>query len=698
MALQSVRVPVRGSRARGNTPARTLLAAAAIAGQAVLAVTSAQPAAAATVTRPDMQLKVPVKDISIGTNSSNGHRQLQFTHVTWDAGTGPFEIDPVYNSVTGTARFYQAIYNSPSAGVWKRDHRVPLAVTGTFDWPSDYRFPLTRFALTGVKADGSPGKVVARSPKKDYCITGDIKVGGVPDTPDQTFIPESNCTNPSAPLGWSVGWGDQYDQTDNGQPIDLTGIPDGTYDLRGIVDPEHVLTESNRSNDVVITKLSISGTGVSVLKQYRPVVRPPTVTLTSPASGATVTTAVTLRAKASAPAPARVSSVRFLLDGEPLGTPVKSSPYNFRWQVGGTPPGTHWLSARVIDSRGVLSTAPVVKVKVAAGAATVSVESLISRPGRSLPATVWLAPAAAPPPAVRIVNPSPGQTVSGTVPVAVVVSGGGPARWMRFFLDGHPLGPPMTALPYAIRWRTTAAANGGHTLSVKAGSASGQASTARMRVTVQNPAPAMTCFVMQAQRNAEGRGTVATKEFDAVSADETLLAFASSAGPGHGVRQAVTIAGGGLAWRLVARADRQQGDAEIWEAAVDKPLTGVRVTSTPTWPGYRQALTVIAMEGTDGTRAVAAKSGPGGRPAVTLTTRHDVSLVFAVGTASGSSRAGALPAGWVALHARFGDEPFWSQYTNVPVPEAGLTVTVGGPVAGSGRWNLAAVELAGDGS
>jgi hypothetical protein len=83
---------------------------------------------------------------------------------------------------------------------------------------------------------------------------------------------------------------------------------------------------------------------------------------------------------------------------------------------------------------------------------------------------------------------------------------------------------------------------------------------------------------------------------------------------------------------------------------------------------------------------------------VTLTTRHDVLLVFAVGMASGLSRAASLPAGWVALHERFSDEPFWPQYTNVPVPEAGRTVTVRGPVAGSGHWNLAAAELAGDGS
>ena len=81
----------------------------------------------------------------------------------------------------------------------------------------------------------------------------------MPNTPNQTFIPQANCTDPTKPLGWSVGWGDQYDQTDAGQPIDLTGVPDGTYILHAIVDPQHVLTETDPTNNVTDTKLQISG-------------------------------------------------------------------------------------------------------------------------------------------------------------------------------------------------------------------------------------------------------------------------------------------------------------------------------------------------------------------------------------------------------------------------------------------------------
>ncbi|MDQ6807037.1 MAG: lysyl oxidase family protein [Actinomycetota bacterium] len=98
--------------------------------------------------------------------------------------------------------------------------------------------------------------------------------------PNQTFIPQGNCDDPSKPHGWSVGWADQYDQTDAGQPIDLTGVPDGMYVLRAVVDPLHALTESNTANDVTDTRIQITGTGVTSVSQTNPTLTPPSVTLT----------------------------------------------------------------------------------------------------------------------------------------------------------------------------------------------------------------------------------------------------------------------------------------------------------------------------------------------------------------------------------------------------------------------------------
>ncbi len=315
-----------------------------------------------TLTLPDLQVLVPTNAISIGTNPSSGDRQLQFTHVTWDAGKGPFAIQPAYDAATGRSSFAQVLYDMPSTGRWSVVERIPLAVDGIFEPPSDYRYPLTRFTLNRVASDGGVGSLVATSPKVDYCITGDTYVGGVPNTPSQTSPPQSDCADASKLLGFSVGWGDQYDQTDNGQPIDLTGIADGTYWLQATVDPQHLFAESNRNNDVVDTKLQISGSNVTVLTQTRPNVVPPSVALTAPANGASVKGSVTLEATASAPAPASVSWVQFLLDGVPLG-PHLSAPYHYSWSTGPLP-GTHTLAAQVEDTDGMLATSAVRVVHV----------------------------------------------------------------------------------------------------------------------------------------------------------------------------------------------------------------------------------------------------------------------------------------------------------------------------------------------
>jgi hypothetical protein len=631
------------------------------------------------VTLPDMQIEVPTNAISIGTAAATGDRQLQFTHITWDAGTGPFEIDPTYNSSTGIATFNQAIYNSPSPGVWKLDHSVPISATGIFNPPSDYNFPLTRFTLNTVNSDGSLGSVVATSPKTDYCITGDAYVGGIPNTPNSTFIPQANCTDPTKPLGWSVGWGDEYDQTDSGQPIDLTGVADGTYVLHAIVDPDHVFTESNTSNNVTDTLLRISGGSVTVLSQTSPTSNPPTTAITSPAAGATVSGSVSVQASASATAPATVSSVQFYLDGVALGSAVTTLPYALNWDTTTAANGSHSLRATVTDSSGATASSPPV---------TVTVSNSVQ------PDTT--------PPAVSVTSPANNQTVSGTTPVSASATDNVAVASVQFFLDGEPLGNAVTASPYAISWDTTTASAGPHVLTAQATDTSGNVGTSTgVTVNVANPAAPMTCFVLQAQTSVHGRGTVTTPSFHTAAAGEVLVAFVSADGPPGSGKQTATVTGAGLTWRLVERENAESGDAEIWTATASGVLSAATVTSTLPQSGFDEDLTVVAMEGVSGIGATAGAAGAAGAPSTTLTTTDNTSLVFAVGHDYSNAVARTLPSGWVVLEqwldTKAGDT-YWSQYTNDPTGPAGSVITVNDLAPTNDNWDLAAVELLNDGS
>ena len=505
--------------------------------------------------------------------------------------------------------------------------------------------------------------------------------------PNQTSPPQSNCTKPNKPLGFSVGFGDQYDQTDNGQPIDLTGIPTGTYILQAEVDPQHLFTESDPNNNVIDTVLDITadpiaGDSVTVVSQTSPGSPLPAVALSNIRTGSRVSGKVALQAPAKAVAPATISSVQYLLDGQPLGAPVTSAPYAYTWTVGSTSPGSHDLSARATDSAGHMATALVKTV------------SVVSSPG-------GLAGSNDPAPTVAIINPVAHQAVSGTIPVAATSSDNVGVKSVEFLLDGRPLGTPVHAAPYAVQWNTKSASEGPHTLSAVATNASGEEGTATdVPVTVTNPAPPMTCFVLQQQVSAHGRGTVTSTSFRTASAGETLVAFVAADGPPGTGKQAATVSGAGLKWKLIKRSDAGQGDAEIWAATAPSVLDGATVTSKLGNSGYDQDLSVIAMEGLKGVGASSAASGTGGSPSLTLRTSNPTSLVFAVADGK-SALARTLPEGWVGLSQwidRSSQSTYWSQYTNWPTGASGTVVPVTATAPSGGPWNMAAVELSGDGS
>jgi hypothetical protein len=642
------------------------------------------------VTLPDLEIAVPTGLIGIGPDPSTGDPDLQFTHITWDAGAGPFELKPKFNRRTGISTFSQVIFKSRGGASWRKDFSVRLARTGIFiASEGHYRFPLTRFTLNDVNSDGSLGALVATSLKTDYCIQGDTQVGGVPNTPNNDFISQSDCNKPSAALGWSVGWGDQYDQTDPGQPIDLTGLPTNqNYILHASVDPDNLFTDSNKSNNVTDTELHISNTDASpviddsstvqVISQTGPYNPAGNMTVNIPAPGGTVEGTVELNATLHPPRSQTVKSVQYLLDGEPLGAPVTSAPFSYDWTVGSAAPGGHLVSAEATNSAGGVMTAPVRSVTVrdtVSSARSVTSDSA---------------------PTVGIVNPAPGQTMSGVVPVAADASDGVGIHSVQFEVDGHPLGGPTTAAPYAVSWHTASVGDGPHTITAVATNDGGAVVTSSpVRVTVQNPAPPMACFVLQREIAAHGAGTVTTPRFPIAFGDEHLVAFVS-AGGGHA--QHATLTGGSLRWHLVKRSDAASGDLEIWTAVVPRETPAVTVTSSLSQPSASQHLAVIALEGTDGVGAASASSGVSGSPGLQLTTTSDTSLVYAV-VQGALADAHHVPYGWFSLPsgATGGHAASWVQFTNQATGSIGTVVRIADRGAHT-PWNMIAVELVNDDS
>jgi len=634
---------------------------------------------AAPIAYPDLQVLMPTGDIAI--EHSGSTRTLEFTHITENAGAGPFEIRPIYNEKTGISQGYQALYTMPSPGVWKFAYTVPIVGPMIWTPPSDYNFPLDKFRLYNVASGGGLGSLVETSPKDLFCMTSDTYVGGVPNTPANNEYPgDPGCLSPEGKLGLSVGWGDQYEATDGGEGIPISSIPNGTYWLRGEVDHYHYFEESNTANNITDTKLQIEGNTVKVLEQTHPESTPPTVTLSSPAAESTVSGTTTLTATASGPAP--ISSVQFLLDGQPIGAPVSTPPYTLSWSFASTPPGKHFLSAQATDGNGFAGTAPDTPVTVKEGS------------GKEGPPDTE-------PPTVSIVNPVAGATVSGTRQVSATASDNVAVASVQFYLDGKPLGAPVSTPPYAVSWNTTEASNAGHTLTATATDTSGNVgASAPVSVTVQNPAEESPCFVVDATVSVNGHGAVTTQSFTNAEAGEQLFAFVSSDGPAGAGKQSATVTGAGLTWKLLKRANSQSGDAEIWTATAASQLSNVTVTSTPAAGGYDQSLTVISVQMSDGIGATAAAGAASGAPSVSLKTTEEGSLVYAVGNDWDTATARTLGSNQVMLRqyldTKTGDT-FWSQFDGAVTGPVGETVTLNDTAPTTDQWNMAAVEILGDG-
>src|SRR5262249_19788423 len=185
---------------------------------------------------------------------------------------------------------------------------------------------------------------------------------------------------------------------------------------------------------------------------------PPTVSVTAPADGSSVSGTVTVSATASDNV--AVSGVQFLLDGANLGAEDTTSPYSISWDTSALS-GSHTLSAVARDTSGNTATSAVVHVSVNNSDTT--------------------------PPTVSITSPTDGATVSNTITVSANASDNVGVTGVQFFLDGNAPGNEDTSSPYSVSWDTTTAANGTHTLTARARDAANNATTSTsVSVTASN--------------------------------------------------------------------------------------------------------------------------------------------------------------------------------------------------------------------
>jgi hypothetical protein len=256
------------------------------------------------------------------------------------------------------------------------------------------------------------------------------------------------------------------DDTPLGQP-DLTAPYEAPWDTTKWPNGTHVVSATTLDSS---GKSSTRDHKVNISNPTAPPPPPPgdttapTVGLTSPAAGATVSGPVSVSANASDNV--GVVGVQFKLDGANLGSEDTSAPYSVSWDTTKTANGGHTLTAVARDAAG----------NSANSQRSVTVSNTSSSP-----------PADTTAPTVGLTSPSAGATVSGPVSVSANASDNVGVVGVQFKLDGANLGSEDTSAPYSVSWDTTKTANGGHTLTAVARDAAGNSANSQRSVTVSNP-------------------------------------------------------------------------------------------------------------------------------------------------------------------------------------------------------------------
>ena len=177
-----------------------------------------------------------------------------------------------------------------------------------------------------------------------------------------------------------------------------------------------------------------------------------------------------------------VTSVQFLLDGEPLGAPDGSEPV--RGSHGPRrpcPTGRTPLTAVARDAAEHETTASNVSVTVTNDLAA---------------------------PTVAVTSPTAGTTVGGTVTLTATAADDVSVVGVQFKLDGVAVGAEDAVAPYELPWSTTTTSNGAHTVTAVARDAVGHEAENTVSVTVMNDTTAPTVALSSPTAGATVGGTV----------------------------------------------------------------------------------------------------------------------------------------------------------------------------------------------
>ena len=330
----------------------------------------------------------------------------------------------------------------------------------------------------------------------------------------------------------------QLDGANVGSPVtaapytyswDTTKISNGSHTLKAI------------AKDTAGTSTTSAGNTVTVSNA----VAPPVVSITAPASGATVSGTATVTANATSSI--GVASVQFQLDGVNVGSPLTAAPYTYSWDTTKISNGSHTLKAIAKDTAGTSTTS---------AGDTVTVSNAVA------------------PPVVSITAPAGGVTVSGTITVSGTASSSLSISSVQVSVDSGGFSNASGTNSWSFSLDTASLSNATHTLTAKATDSSGAiASSSLVSITVNNGGgPTVTVNWSDVHQQIDGFGASSAATGDGITNSQADLFWSATSGVGLSLLR-VQIENNGTYPDLATMQKAQDRGVRIWGSPWSPPAS-----------------------------------------------------------------------------------------------------------------------------
>ncbi|MBG0563947.1 lysyl oxidase family protein [Actinoplanes aureus] len=190
----------------------------------------------------------------------DGKWYVNFAATVWNAGTSPLLVDGFRRTGTDLMDAYQYFFDA-------KGNQVGSKAAGTMEWDAregHMHWHFTDFAQYNLLA--ADQKLAVRSGKEAFCLANtdavDYTITGAKWRPENTDLSTSCGADTVVAVRevLDIGNGDTYGQYLPGQSFEITDLPNGTYYIQVLANPDNRLAELDTKNNSALRQIVLGGT------------------------------------------------------------------------------------------------------------------------------------------------------------------------------------------------------------------------------------------------------------------------------------------------------------------------------------------------------------------------------------------------------------------------------------------------------